>query len=168
MQERKIEKNNRKRYSHNWGDNGITEDEKKLKKVLREFLEELKQYMADHDLKEDKFYKNLCDDIYICYLTVGTQYGAMFTCARQTSQGTQRCYTVSQVPDDNNAILPDANLFCSAGRANNVFLSNNIFTRDDVLTHELSDFADAPYLTPTAARLMSDISCGMDTHDEEE
>jgi len=169
MQERKIEKNNRQKYLNNWGD-GITEDEKLLKKVLREFLEELKQYMEEHDLKEDKFYKNLCDDIYICYLTVGTQYGAMFTCARQTSQGTQRCYTVSQVPDDNNTILPDANLFCSAGRANNVFLSNNIFTRDntdDVLTHELSDFADAPYLTPTAARLMSDISCG-DSYDEEE
>jgi hypothetical protein len=170
IQEIKTEKNNRQKYSHNWQDNGITEEEKKLKKTLRDFLEELKQYMEEHDLKEDKFYKNLCDDIYICYLTVGTQYGAMFTCARQTSQGTQRCYTVSQVPDDNNTIFPNANLFCSAGRANNVFLSNNIFTSnntDDVLTHELSDFADAPYLTPTAARLMSDISCGMESSDEE-
>ena len=37
-----------------------------------------------------------------------------------------------------------------------------------MLDHELSDFNDAPYLTPTSAGLMREISCNNDEFQEEE
>lgn len=74
------------------------------KNTLREFLEEMKQYMRSNDLNDDCFMVNLCDDIYICHRTFGTRYGTMFTSARQASQGSQRGYTVSNTPD----AYPDA------------------------------------------------------------
>jgi hypothetical protein len=48
-------------------------------------------------------------DIYISYQTFGTKLGTMFTAARQTSQGTQRCYTACQIPEEpsNNLNIND-------------------------------------------------------------
>ena len=67
---------------------------------LKRFIDEIQKYMADHNLENDKFLKNLCDDIYICYKTFGKYYQNMFLTARQTSQGAQRQYTASSIPDD--------------------------------------------------------------------
>ena len=78
----------------------IKEKKKLFKDKLKKYILEMKQYMTDNGLTDDSFMKNLCDDIYIVYRTFGTEYGNMYSCARQTSQGTQRCYTVSQTPDD--------------------------------------------------------------------
>ena len=131
----------------------ISAEKKIIKKNLQEFMEELKKYIEENNLLEDKFLKNLCDDVYISYRTLGTRYGQMYAAARQTSQGTQRCYTVSHIPGDEM----DTNLqsFPFHGFQNNQFVRSNKLN-----AYELSDFADTPYLTPTATRLMRDISCG--------
>jgi hypothetical protein len=145
-------------------DKNYSETTKNFKKKLRAFLDELKTYMEQNDLQEDKFIKNLCDDVYICYSTIGTKYGAMFTTARQTSQGSQRCYTVTQIPDDdytidNNVILN--NLFYPIGMFRPNVVNNNInLDTDEPLLHNISDVNDAPYLTPTASDLMYEISIG--------
>ena len=73
------------------------EEKKALKLKLANFLEEIKKYMSDNHLEDDRVLKNLCDDIYICFRTFGTKFGTMFCTARQTSQGTQRQYTASSI-----------------------------------------------------------------------
>jgi hypothetical protein len=105
-----------------------------LKKKLKVFYKELKKYMNENKLKEDKFMKNLCDDIYICYKTFGTKYGAMYNTARQTSQGAQRFYSATQTPED--------------------IYDTDLFLRD----HELSNFIDTPYSTQIATDIMNTVS----------
>jgi uncharacterized protein YegL len=168
----------------------VKEEKTQIKQQLKKFFEEIKKYMLDNDLTNDNFFKNLCDDIYISYTTLGTKYGAMYTAARQTSQGTQRCYTVSQTPrepcsdDYDNLSLPPAprhNINYSTPRMGRYtsddddanFMNRHAFnvhafdlqdnlenTHHEELEHYVSDFADTPYLTPTSAGIMRDISYG--------
>jgi uncharacterized protein YegL len=146
--------------------NQIREEENRIRKKLSDFIEEMKEYMEDNSLTQDKFMKNLCDDIYICYRTFGTKFGNMFVSARQTSQGTQRCYTVTNTQTDDlydRFPLPPV-----LRRHNNPLYFNNISSDNmGMMNHEVSTFDDAPYLTPTATRMMREIS-SQPTHDEEE
>jgi hypothetical protein len=67
----------------------------KMKEELKAFMSELKEYMKP---ASDPLLKNLCDDIAIVYRTIGTRYGKMYSCSRQTSQGNERLYNVSDTP----------------------------------------------------------------------
>ena len=147
------------------------EEEKSLKEELKTFIVEMKQYMSDKGLTTDGFMKNLCDDIYICYKTLGNRFGAMYVAARQTSQGAQRAYTVRHTPDDDDTNNID-NIIDNNNYVNNntIWLqrgSLNASNNDDELHHELSDFSEAPYVTPTSAGLMREISCGSESEIEE-
>ena len=138
------------------------EEEKRLKEDLNTFITEMKQYMSDKGLTNDGFMKNLCDDIYICYKTLGNRFGAMYVAARQTSQGVQRAYTVRHTPDDDDTNFIDNNNYVNN---NTIWLQRGSLNNHDqdelpILHHELSDFSEAPYVTPTSAGLMRDISCG--------
>jgi hypothetical protein len=148
----------------------IQKEEQILKQTLYDFFHELKKYMKDNNLNEDKFLKNLCDDIYISYRTMGSQYGEMYTTSRQTSQGNQRCYTVSQTPDEFHISSPLGHkpsltlLQPPRVWTNTNDMFSNQYRLDDFvdetfLQHHTSDFDEMPYLTPTATRLMRDISC---------
>jgi hypothetical protein len=154
----------------------IKDEEHLLKEKLRTFFEQIKKYMSENKLNDDGFLKNLCDDIYISHRTLGTTYGAMYSTARQTSQGTQRCYTVSHTPQDEEELTninTPFTLFRSQRmlRHTNHYHTPNLFgdfdnntslLNPDELIHNLSSFAEAPYLTPTATRLMRDVSCNRD------
>jgi hypothetical protein len=133
------------------------EEEKILRENLSKFLEELKKYMNDNALNDDNFLKNLCDDIYITFRTFSTRYGAMFVTSRQTTQGTQRCYTVGNTIDTdmNNTKIPRLNL-----KRNDNYVSDSNSNNDSFwnIEHEVSDVADAPYLTPGATQMMREIS----------
>ncbi len=74
------------------------ETKKSFKNELRELFKEIKLYMTTNELSDDNFYKRLLDDLYITHLTFGTQYGNMYTCARQCSQGEQRVYSATDTP----------------------------------------------------------------------
>jgi hypothetical protein len=69
---------------------------KSLKKDLKDFVAEMKEYMKKST--EDTLMKNLCDDIVITYRTLGTQFGPMYSCSRQTTQGEERVHNVSDMP----------------------------------------------------------------------
>jgi len=78
----------------------IMEEQNMLKTEMKNFMDEMKKYMSDNNLNNDGFMKNLCDDIYISYRTFDTKFGAMYNASRQSSQGSQRIYTVSHTPHE--------------------------------------------------------------------
>ena len=137
----------------------IDEEEKTIKDNLRNFIEEMKKYMEENNLNDDKFMKNLCDDIYISYRTFGTKFATMYNNARQTSQGTQRCYNVSHTPDeDETQQLHSSSKTLTKPKLQRQQAVYDDITLDNFINHTVSGFADAPYLTPTSTRLMRDIS----------
>jgi hypothetical protein len=70
--------------------------------------------MEDNNDKQNKFIKMLCDDIHISQKTFGTKYGNMCISSRQTSQGTQRIYTVNTTPLDSVKVTVNVNTRSSA------------------------------------------------------
>jgi hypothetical protein len=161
-----------------------------LKKKLVEFMNEMKNYMVDNDIMDDKFMKNLCDDIFICFRTFDTKYGHMYCTARQTSQGTQRQYTVSntnEIEENINMDINSNNIFqtpmlrrtrnISQRQVNfnfNIGVINNLLDDDDdlpishpILQHEVSSFTDTPYLTPQATQVMQFISSSNTDYDDD-
>jgi hypothetical protein len=65
---------------------------KELKIRLKNMMIELKAYMDENKLRDDKKFQVLCDDIFMCHQTMGSIHGAMYASARQTSQGTQSIF----------------------------------------------------------------------------
>ena len=155
----------------------ISQKESNLKRKLREFIAEIKTYITKNHLTDDKFLKNLCDDIYISYNTLGSKYGKMYTCARQTSQGTQRCYNVTETPNmrTHHIIQPVLRRQVAYDTSiDNEIMDDNenmddTEIMDNDLFHEVSNFADTPYTTPQATQLMEAISGHIwDDEDENE
>lgn len=159
-------------------ENLISEKQNNLKLKMKNLIEEIKTYMTDNNLNDNKILKNLCDDIYICYRTFGTRYGSMFCTARQTSQGTQRQYTVSNTNEitENlygNRQIPGLNTPTLRRQTNNIYrFSDENLTDDEPfdlpeLSHTISNFQDTPYLTPQATQVMREISRGFIYNNDE-
>ena len=79
-----------------------------IKSKMQELFDEMRLYMRNNDVN-DKFIKMLCDDIHIAMKTIGTRYGQMCISSRQTSQGTQRIYTVNTTPLDRVKVTVNVN-----------------------------------------------------------
>jgi len=195
-----VTNNNRSNNYHPVQKRMNTEDCMKMKEKLTHLMNEMKQYMDQdqhqnqyqHQDQNNKFIKNLCDDIYICHRTFGTKYGGMYCSARQRSQGTQRQYTVSAPPLHNDGYFDSImtqnmfshrtpvrrNLYRSIGVLNDNIENENhinddpysIFDRPTIVNtmfdHDLSDFTSSPYLTAQATQVMRFVSSGMNKSNE--
>ena len=80
---------------------------------MKKFMKYLKCYMKTNYLEHDKFHQTLYEDLYISYKTFATLKGAMYSGARQHSQGRQTSYIISPLQhetpydnDDNDINLP--------------------------------------------------------------
>lgn len=62
-----------------------------IKKRLNKLFTDIRMYMSEHE-SNDTFMQTLCDDIYICYKTLGTKHGRMYSISRNTSQREQSYY----------------------------------------------------------------------------
>lgn len=176
------------RHNHNLANqvdfDRLKEDKVTISKKLHDFMDEMKKYMAENNLNDDKFMKNLCDDIYICFRTFDTRFGNMYCTARQTSQGTQRQYTTSNTVDIdeeenyNPRFLRAPNLRRGVHIDRNLRQTNAAPSLDDyndleilpdppiIMEHQLSDFADTPYLTPQATQVMRYVSSSVNYDDD--
>ena len=135
------------------------------KMKMQKLFDEMLKYMEDNNDKQNKFIKMLCDDIHISMKTLGTRYGRMCISSRQTSQGTQRIYTVNTTPLDHtrNTRLSDSDSDSddcqkAAPRQRSPGPSSNLAI--DTNDYEVSNdcMEDSPYLTQTAKTVMRSIS----------
>jgi hypothetical protein len=144
-----------------YDNNPDTEEKKQLKEELYTFFEELKTYMEQNEMQEDILLKNLCDDIYICHRTFGTQYANMYCGARMCSQGNQRTYTATQVPDNE----PYQNFGVQRSNALQGYYDDDddenldqFIHQPTLLRHEVSDSLATPYRTASNLRVMREVS----------
>ena len=137
--------------------------ESNIRRKLLELISEIKNYITVNHLTNDKFLKNLCDDIYISYSTLGSKYGKMYTCARQTSQGTQRCYNVTETPSMRRDHIIQPVLRRQVAYDTSIDNEN----MGSELFHEVSNFADTPYTTPQATQVMEAVA-GNIWHDDDD
>jgi hypothetical protein len=140
-----------------------------IKKQMSDLLDEMMKYNTDNDnINESKFIKNLCDDIYITRKTFGSSYGMMYSCARQTSQGTQRGYTVNTTPMISEPSLSPTRLTRHNNNSGSDLAHLFIFDEEPHGSYKVSNFEDAPYLSPTAMNVMRSISVKSNHSDDEE
>jgi len=127
----------------------------KMKCLLKEMQQFLDPPVPPLEKVEPNLYKLLCDDIYICLHTFNSSYGAMYSCARQTSQGAQRSYSATYTPrvdkgnDCNNININNFASFRNGGRPPKLMRSyafNGVsstpfpdFTDDDINLNSLCD-----------------------------
>jgi hypothetical protein len=110
----------------------------------------------------------------------------MYSCARQTSQGTQRFYSATQTPDaiDLNATMTNQDFgfrydfgfrtmqrfgIHRAGmqRAGQEYLDEIPDEEDnEIMNHEVSGFIDTPYSSQTATFIMNTVS-GFDFNEDD-
>jgi hypothetical protein len=139
-----------------------------IKKQMSDLLDEMMKYNDDNDnINESKFIKNLCDDIYITRKTFGSSYGMMYSCARQTSQGTQRGYTVNTTPIISESSLSPTRLTRHNNNSGSDLAHLFIFDEESHGSYKVSNFEDAPYLSPTAMNVMRSISVKSNHIDDE-
>jgi len=145
----------------------ITSEKQKLKSILIDYLTELKKYMTDDTLMDDPFYKNLCDDIYIAIQTFSTSYGEMYVNARLTSQGTQRAYNVTNIPQQRNfdGSIRRQNAIRRSGQ-HNFDDCNDDEDQYDTLNHKVSASVTTPYRSTSQTAVMRSVS--NNTNDLEE
>ena len=115
-----------------------------FRKTLGDFLEIMKNYMKDQGKEEDPFMMGLCDDIYLTIRSLGTFRQKMCIAARETSQGRQQCYNVSDFDFDSVPMAPRVPLGHTMSRA-----ATNV-----------------AYQTPSAIKLMRTCSAPMKSHRE--
>jgi hypothetical protein len=147
----------------------VVDERKRIRVALHEFINEMKIYMTLNHLTNDSFMNNLCDDIYICYRTFTTKHASMYAAARQSSQGTQRCYTVNYTPDIDPVLPPSiprlhrvVNGFPlppTLMRQNARAILDDDDQPDDIV-HIVPSFNDtqSPYRTPSSVTLMRALS----------
>ena len=147
-----------------------------MKKKLDDFFTELK---TNKDI-DSPFMKLLMDDVYITRKMFGTSYNSLYSNARQTSQGTQRCYNVGdnstigiKVPRISRHIthhmVDDGAWRRSTHHYNKIYDEEEDAEHKDGLDqldqldglidgYEISQNVDTPYSTPALLGIMREIS----------
>ena len=138
-----------------------------LKKQLTDFLKSMLEYIKAKKLKEDEFFKMLCDDIYIAIKSFDMKHGLMYAAARQTSQGRQQSYTprfeetTEEEPPPTTTLKKGYTLghIPSSIKTKINQTKNGLDLSPDLLSqYELSQNDITPYSSIGQTKLMRDVS----------
>jgi hypothetical protein len=141
---------------------------KEMKVKLKELLKAMKLHMDTTNTRDDKFINVLCDDIVMCYKTLGTNLSSMFTCSRQTSQGTQGIHNNTQIPLDYHNLSP------LPMKAQLTSCINQMEYEDEEEDNDTHDLALLPLIPPKMERYLThqiqqmDNDYDVDSEEEEE
>ena len=126
-----------------------------VKNDMNMLMKYLKCYMKTHYLEHDKFHQTLYDDLYISYKTFATLKGAMYSGARQHSQGRQTSYIISTPQHEDD----DINLNLPKSPSPNRFhhLSDNTTPTQRRIISEMTSFTSRSR-TPSPPLAPSDIT----------
>jgi hypothetical protein len=127
-----------------------------VKNDMKLFMKYLKCYMKSNYLEHDKFHQTLYEDLYISYKTFATLKGAMYSGARQHSQGRQTSYIIStpQYDDDYNLNLPRSPKTPTLFR----HLSDNTTPTQRRIISEMTSLSLSRSRTPSPPLAPSDIT----------
>jgi hypothetical protein len=127
-----------------------------VKNDMKLFMKYLKCYMKSNYLEHDKFHQTLYEDLYISYKTFATLKGAMYSGARQHSQGRQTSYIIStpQYDDDYNLNLPRSPKTPTLFR----HLSDNTTPTQRKIISEMTSLSLSRSRTPSPPLAPSDIT----------
>lgn len=119
-----------------------------LQGKMVELITAMNMYIEEKniDLNNDKFMKTLCDDIMMCIKNLDNSYGHIFCGARQTSQGTQRIYTVTDY--ENTRDLYRESSWHVARETNDL----------SYIMNSTNTIYDSPYLTSQSTLVMSYVN----------
>jgi hypothetical protein len=139
-----------------------------LKKEIKDFFKSMLDYIEANKLKEDEFFRMLCDDIYIAIKSFDMENGLMFTAARHKSQGRQQSYTPrfeETKLDTDPSLVPTTALkrgYTLGERAEprqSPVLETTKVTKDELdLNYQLSQNDISPYSSIGQVKLMRDVS----------
>ena len=119
------------------------------KENLTDLIVEIKKYMDDNELREDKMLTMLCDDIFTCHKTIGIRNGNMYIHARQSSQGTQSIYNVEP---------PKTRYFEEEEDDDIQNCSMSLMQTPAIRGHTMSHVEDSPYAELGAIQFMRGTS----------
>jgi hypothetical protein len=79
-------------------------DKIEIRNNVKSLFNKLKNYRNELGDRDDrnKFIKILMDDLYVSYKTMDSHISHMYSCSRQTSQGRQYSYNVTDINENNN------------------------------------------------------------------
>ena len=171
-------------------DDSEKNDKIEIRNNVKSLFNKLKDYRNEFDENDErnKFIKILMDDLYVSYKTMDSHISHMYSCSRQTSQGRQQSYNVTNIEEDNNdgrgfilqrginipqTPVKRSNHICfpcinEEGMSENISSDNEydaIFREDNIdeKYDEFDDFVlsqntDTTYTTPSIVNMMRSVS----------
>lgn len=146
----------------------LEERKTELKTKIQDLFKTMLDYVEANQMKDNEFYKMLCDDMYIAIKSFEIENGHMFASARHTSQGRQHSYTPrftdeelqqQQQPDLQPTTLKRCNTLKTPRYNQNILTS-----RDDLNPvtrgYTLSQTDTSPYTSTGQAKMMREVSLG--------
>jgi len=127
-----------------------------LKKEIKDFFKSMLDYIEANKLKDDEFFKMLCDDMYIAIKSFDMENGLMFTAARHNSQGRQQSYT-PRFEETDSSLEPSTILKRGYTLGPRV-RPETIETKVPELNYELSQNDLSPYSSIGQVKLMREVS----------
>jgi hypothetical protein len=103
-------------------------NQKTVKERANALYNEIKNYVESNLSCDVVFLKCLMDDLYVVYMTCNTQYGHMFSVARQTTNARQHTYNATDIDLDDYCVV-DADAAAAA----------------KILYHEIGNSLETPY-----------------------
>jgi hypothetical protein len=152
----------------------LEERKEELQKKIKTFFKTMLDYVEANKMKDNAFYKMLCDDMYIAIKSFEIENGHMFATARYTSQGRQQSYTPrftdeellaqqqQQQQHKSDLQIPTLNRCNTLLSPRHVPRQKQFISRDDlsIPRYTLSQNDTSPYSSIGQVKMMRDVSIG--------